>query len=99
MLHRTWPGAAWPREELLDGPRLRFRCWSMLQRLKQAGWSWDRLTDTQKWHASMELGLFWAGSRLRGGRFWWPACAADLARVVLFPASWKGWRKPEGDWP
>lgn len=99
MLHRTWPAAAWPREELLDGPRLRYRCWSMLQRLKQAGWKWDRLTDTQKWFATMELGMFWAGSMLRGGRFWWPACAVDLARVVLLPKGRKGWLVPSGEWP
>jgi rhamnosyltransferase len=99
MLHRTWPEAAWPREELHDGARLRYRCWSMLQRLRQAGWNWDRLTDTQKWYASMELGMFWAGSKLRGGRFWWPACAADLARVILLPKARKGWLAPSGEWP
>ncbi len=99
MLYRTWPEAAWPREELKDAARLRFRCWSMLQRLRQAGWKWDRLTDTQKWYASMELGMFWAGSQLRGGRFWWPACATDLARVILLPKTRKGWLAPSGEWP
>lgn len=99
MLHRTWPRATWPQEELLDGPRLRFRCWSVMQRLRQAGWKWNSLTDTQKWHASIELGMFWAGSMLRGGRFWWPACAADLARACLLPKGRKGWVVPSGDWP
>ena len=99
MLYRTWPQARWPREELLDGPRVRYRFWCMLRRLRLAGWKWDRLTDAQKWFAASELGIFWAGSIVRGGRFWPVRCAGDLARVFLLPASRKGWVAPPGEWP
>jgi glycosyltransferase involved in cell wall biosynthesis len=99
MLHRAWPRADWPREELMDGPRVRYRFWCMLQRLRQVGWKWERLTDTQKWFATTELGLFWAGSLLRGGRLWALTGAADLLRALLLPAGRKGWEKPRGEWP
>lgn len=99
MLYRTWPQAAWPREELLDGPRVRYRFWCVLQRLRQAGWRWDRLSDTQKWFATTEMGLFWAGSKLRGGRLWGVNGAADLFRALLLPAGRKGWQTPRGKWP
>jgi glycosyltransferase involved in cell wall biosynthesis len=99
MLHRTWPEAAWPRLELLDSARNRYRVWAIVQRLRQAGWRWESLSDIQKWHATHELGLFWAAAMIRGGRWWGAACAADLARAFLLPKRLKGWRLPEGKWP
>jgi glycosyltransferase involved in cell wall biosynthesis len=99
MLNRSWPECPWPRGELFDAARNRYRLWCMLRRFREAGWTWNRLTDAQKWFATSELGLFWAGAMVRGGRAWPFLFAADLARVVLFPSKLKGWVMPSEEWP
>jgi hypothetical protein len=71
----------------------------MIRRFREAGWKWDRMTDAQKWFATSELGLFWAGALARGGRIWPAVFMADLARVVVFPSRLKGWVLPPEEWP
>jgi glycosyltransferase involved in cell wall biosynthesis len=99
MLHGSWPACPWPREELYDAARNRYRLWCMIRRFREAGWKWDRLTDAQKWFATSELGMFWAGARVRGGRVWPATFLADLVRVVALPAGRKGWVLPAEEWP
>lgn len=96
MLHQTWPQGPWPLEELRASSRNRYRLWCAVRRLRKNRWNWTGLDDLQKWLISEDLGVFWAGCRLRRGRLWWLAGASDLARAFLLPKARKGWLLPGG---
>lgn len=99
MLYRTWPEAEWPKTALTDGMKVRYRFWHICARLRLAGWRWDRLSDAQKWFSTLELGLFEASARVRGGRLWPVLAAADVARTLATPARRKGWVLSSEKWP